>query len=243
MTSPDKLAEIHFAEEPALRLLERLGWKHVLAPELAEERDGERGVLLRGRLRRALLRLNEGLSAEQADRAIAALQRIEGSGIALNRAVHERLTYGLTLPEDDGGGPGSRIVRFFDFDDPEGGNEFAVTTQFRVRRGNERYDSDDDERTVRPDLVLFVNGIPLVVMEAKSPTLMGVWKTKAVRQLRRYQEADPGQLGAGAPALFATICPTSGTASPCSPRAQRPKAIFAPTLSNASTPTTAPSRG
>ena len=173
-------------------------------PSLPRNATGNAGCCCAGRLRRALLRLNEGLSAEQADRAIAALQRIEGSGIALNRAVHERLTYGLTLPADDGGGPGSRIVRFFDFDDPEGGNEFAVTTQFRVRRGNERYDSDDDERTVRPDLVLFVNGIPLVVMEAKSPTLMGVWKTKAVRQLRRYQEADPGQLGGGAPALFAT---------------------------------------
>ena len=55
---------------------------------------------------------------------------------------------------------------------------------------------------VIPDLVLFVNGIPLVVMEAKSPTLMDVWKTQAVRQLRRYQEAEPQWVGAGAPALF-----------------------------------------
>ena len=204
MTSPDKLNELNFAEEPARRLLERLGWKHVPPTELAGDRGSEREVLLRGRLQRALLRLNEGLTGVQADRAIDALRRIDGSGIALNRAVHERLAYGLTLPADKEGGPGSRVVRFFDFDDPENGNEFAVTTQFRVRRGNERYDSDDDERTVRPDLVLFVNGIPLVVMEAKSPTLMGVWKSKAVRQLRRYQEADPEQLGAGAPALFAT---------------------------------------
>ena len=96
MTSPGKLGELHFAGEPALRLLERLGWKHVPAPELAEERGGERGVLLRGRLRRALLRLNEGLSAEQADRAIDALQRIEGSGIGLNRAGTSA-AYGLTL--------------------------------------------------------------------------------------------------------------------------------------------------
>ena len=43
-----------------------------------------------------------------------------------------------------------------------------------------------------PDLVLFVNGIPLVVMEAKSPSLLDVWKSKAVRQLRRYQEAGFG---------------------------------------------------
>ena len=53
-----------------------------------------------------------------------------------------------------------------------------------------------------PDLVLFVNGIPLVVMEAKSPSLMEVWKTQSVRQLRRYQEADPQWRGKGTPALF-----------------------------------------
>ena len=77
-----------------------------------------------------------------------------------------------------------------------------VTTQFRVLRGNEKGDLNDDQRVVIPDLVLFVNGIPLVVMEAKSPTLMEVWKTQAVRQLRRCQEAEPQWSGAGAPALF-----------------------------------------
>ena len=55
---------------------------------------------------------------------------------------------------------------------------------------------------VIPDLVLFVNGIPLVVMEAKSPTLADEWKSLAVRQLRRYQEAGPEWAGAGAPELF-----------------------------------------
>ena len=94
-------------------------------------------------------------------------------------------------------------VRFFDFDHPEGGlNEYLVTTQFRVRRGNERGRVEDDERMVIPDLVLFVNGIPLVVMEAKSPSLLDVWKSNAVRQLRSYQEAGPEWQGSGAPELF-----------------------------------------
>ena len=94
-------------------------------------------------------------------------------------------------------------IRFFDFDHPEGGlNEYLVTTQFRVRRGNERGRVEDDERMVIPDLVLFVNGIPLVVMEAKSPSLLDVWKSNAVRQLRRYQEAGPEWQGSGAPELF-----------------------------------------
>ena len=52
--------------------------------------------------------------------------------------------------------------------------------------------------------MLFVNGIPLVVMEAKSPTFHKVWRTQAVRQLRRYQEAGSDWHGAGAPELFDT---------------------------------------
>ena len=79
---------------------------------------------------------------------------------------------GLTVEGPDG--RDTRTVRFFDFDDPVGGNEFVVTTQFRVRCGNERGDPNDDRKIVIPDLALFVNGIPLVVMEAKSPTLMDV---------------------------------------------------------------------
>ena len=55
---------------------------------------------------------------------------------------------------------------------------------------------------VIPDLVLFVNGVPLVVMEAKSPSLLDVWRSQAVRQLRRYQEAGPEWHGSGAPELF-----------------------------------------
>ena len=71
-----------------------------------------------------------------------------------------------------------------------------------MRRGNERGGSRNDERAVIPDLVLFVNGLPLVVMEAKSPSMLDVWKSKAVRQLRRYQEAGPEWHGTGAPELF-----------------------------------------
>ena len=120
-----------------------------------------------------------------------------------NQSVHEYLTYGMPLIVDGPRGRDSRTVRFFDFDQAEGGlNEFVVTTQFRVRRGNERGGADDDERMVIPDLVLFVNGVPLVVMEAKSPSLLDVWRSQAVRQLRRYQEAGPEWHGSGAPELF-----------------------------------------
>ena len=141
--------------------------------------------------------------------------------MARNQAVHEYLTFGLPLTVNTRRGQDTRNVRFFDFDHPEGGlNEFVVTTQFRVRRGNPSTSSgratgsgpstgsgrtgevEDDQQVIKPDLVLFVNGIPLVVMEAKSPSLLDVWKSQAVRQLRRYQEAGPEWHGVGAPELF-----------------------------------------
>ena len=202
MTSA-KLNEFNHAEDPARQLLEHLGWTYVLREELAAERDDEGEVLLKGRLRRALLLLNEWLTGAQADRAIFELEHIDATGMVRNQRVHEYLTYGMPLTVDGPRGRATRTVRFFDFDHPVGGlNEFVVTTQFRVRRGNERGNLEDDERLVIPDLALFVNGIPLVVMEAKSPSLLDVWKSRAVRQLRRYQEAGPEWAGSGAPELF-----------------------------------------
>ena len=201
--SPNKLNEFNHAEDPARLLLERLGWTYVPREALASERSGEREVLLRGRLRAALLHLNEWLTEVQAERVIFELENVNATGVARNQAVHEYLTYGMPLTVDGPRGRDTRTVRFFDFDHPEAGlNEFLVTTQFRVRRGNEREGPEDDERLVIPDLVLFVNGIPLVVMEAKSPSLLEVWKSQAVSQLRRYQEAGPEWQGRGAPELF-----------------------------------------
>ena len=201
--SPSRLNEHNHAEEPARLLLERLGWTYVPRDVLAEERGDQRDVLLKGRLKAALMRLNQWMTENQSDRVIFELEHIGETGITRNQSVHEYLTYGMSLTVDTKRGRGTPTVRFFDFDHPEGGlNEYVVTTQFRVRRGNERSRVEDDERMVIPDLVLFVNGIPLVVMEAKSPSLLDVWKSNAVRQLRRYQEAGPEWQGSGAPELF-----------------------------------------
>lgn len=183
-------------ETPGRDLLVRLGWRHFTAAELAAERGGERDSLLGGRLRAALLRLNEWMDDEQAERVIGRLRRSEGVGVVENRRVHEWLIYGMPFDTGGGSGPRTRSVRFFDFENPEGGrNEFVVTTQFPVRGGRDR---------IVADLVLFVNGIPLVVMEAKSPTVGPGWKSEAVEQLRRYQGLGPQYRDRGAPDLFRT---------------------------------------
>lgn len=188
--------EYTLAEDPGLDLLVQLGWRHLTAAALAAERGGERDSLLGGRLRAALLRLNEWMTEHEAERVIGRLRRSEGVGVVENRRVHEWLIYGMPFGTGGGSGPRTRSVRFFDFENPEGGrNDFVVTTQFPARGGRDR---------IVPDLVLFVNGIPLVVMEAKSPTVGPGWKTEAVEQLRRYQGLGPQYRDRGAPDLFRT---------------------------------------
>ena len=196
--SPSKLNEYNHAEAPARRLLESLGWTYVSRESLAQDRGDEREVLLKGQLRRALLLLNEWMTGTQADRAIFELEHIDTTGMARNQRVHQYLTFGLPLTVDGPRGMVTRTVRFFDFDHPVGGlNEFVVTTHFRVHRGN-----SDNQRPDILDMVLFINGIPLVVMEAKSPPLPYEWKSQAVRQLRHYLEAHPAWGGSGPPELF-----------------------------------------
>ena len=185
--------EKSISERPASDLLLRVGWSEFPRSELNRERNGEREVLLATRLSAALLRLNEWMGDAEAERVVGRLGREEGVGISENRRVHELLIYGMPFDAEGPGGRRTRTVRFFDFEHPTGGrNEFLVATQFRVAGPKD---------TVIPDLVLFVNGIPLVVMEAKSPTIGPRWKTEAVEQLLRYQGAGRYR-GKGAPDLF-----------------------------------------
>ena len=146
MTTPNKLNEYNRAEEPARELLVSLGWYYLSREQLATERSGEREVLLKDRLRSALLKLNEWITGAQAERVIFDLEHINAVGMARNQKVHEYLTYGMPLMVDSPRGRETRTVRFFDFEHPKSGlNEFVVTTQFRVRRSNERGNVDDDK--------------------------------------------------------------------------------------------------
>ena len=103
---PNRLNEFNHAEEPARWLLERLRWTYVPRETLAAERADEREVLLKGRLRRALLRLNEWMTEEQVERAVFELEHVNATGMARNQAVHEYLTYGMPLAVDTGPGTG-----------------------------------------------------------------------------------------------------------------------------------------
>ena len=185
--------ELHLAEDPAVELLESLGYTYVPPEALEPERASLKETILTGRLAAALKRLNPWLSETNVAKAVKAATRVPAAGLAeANEKLYTSLTYGIALEQDRGDGRKSHTVRFLDFDRPDR-NEWLVTRQYRVL-GSKKH--------VIPDVVVFVNGLPLAVIECKSPTIGDAWKAEAVKQLRRYQEADSRWKDQGAPRLF-----------------------------------------
>ena len=185
--------ELHLAENPAVELLESLGYTYVPPETLEGERVSFRETILIDRLAAAVQRLNPWLSATNVAAAVKAVTHVPAASLAeANRKIYTSLTYGIALEQDRGDGRKSHTVRFLDFDDPDR-NAWIVTRQYRVL-GSKKH--------VIPDVVVFVNGLPLAVIECKSPTIGDAWKAEAVKQLRRYQEADTTWKDQGAPKLF-----------------------------------------
>ena len=185
--------ELHLAENPAVELLESLDYTYVPPEDLEGERTSFKEAVLTGRLAAALKRLNPWLSQTNLTKAVKAVTQVPAASLAeANEKVYTSLTYGIALEQDLGGGRKSHTVRFFDFDRPDR-NQWMVTRQFKVLGA---------KKHIIPDVVAFVNGLPLAVIECKSPTIGDAWKSEAVKQLHRYQEAGTRWKDQGAPRLF-----------------------------------------
>lgn len=175
-------------ESAALAWLEAIGWRVAHGPDIApgttaaERRDyGE--VVLAQRLRDALARLNPDLPAEGLEDAFRKLTRPEGADlIQRNRAFHRMLVDGVTVEyrTEDGMIRGAQ-VRVLDFDDPDN-NDWLAVNQFAVV---------ENRHSRRPDIVLFVNGLPLVVIELKNPADEEATIWTALQQLQTYQAEIP----------------------------------------------------
>ena len=187
--------EATLSERPAVVHLRRLGYTYVAPEALDAERESPREVVVTRRLAAALRHLNPWLSDDNVQKAVRAVTTVQAASlIEVSEKLYTTLTYGISLEQDRGDGKKSHTVRFFDFEHPTG-NEFVVTQQFSVQGA---------KKHIRPDLVLLVNGIPLVVIECKSPTLGEGWKAEAIDQLSRYQELEARYRELGAPRLFET---------------------------------------
>ena len=147
------------------------------------ERTAYGQVALERRLRGALADLNPVLPASALDDAFRGLNRPEGSTLqARNRAFHRMLVDGVTVEHRDGEG---RIrgaqVKVVDFDDPAN-NDWLAVNQFTVT---------ENRNTRRPDVVLFVNGLPLGVIELKNPADEDATIWTAWQQLQTYKAELP----------------------------------------------------
>jgi type I restriction enzyme R subunit len=188
--------EINLSEEPAVRLLEALGYAFVPSEELEGERESLKEVILIPRLTKKLLEINPWLSEENLRKAVRAMTHVPAAGLMeANEKLHTSLAYSIAIEQDTGGvGKKSRDVFFIDFEHPEK-NEFLVTRQFKVAGPKDN---------IICDIVLFVNGLPLAVIECKSPTIQEPIN-KGLKQLFRYQELTDEYHERGAPGLFETM--------------------------------------
>ncbi|WP_035384733.1 type I restriction endonuclease subunit R [Ferriphaselus sp. R-1] len=174
-------------EDFAIKLFERLGYDYIHAPDIAPdgdrpERSSYDEVLLTGRLEAALKRINPKLSAALLQDALKEVQRIHSPELlANNEAFHRLLTEGVPVSTHKDGDQRGERVWLIDFARPEN-NEFVVANQFTVI---------ENHQNKRPDLVLFVNGIPLVVIELKNAADENATIKAAYQQLDTYKQAIP----------------------------------------------------
>ena len=179
-------------EQAALAWLHNLGWRTAHGPDIAPGTpDAERAdygdVILPQRLRDALARLNPDFPADAQDDAFRRLTRPQGTTLEVrNRAFHRMAVDGVTVEyRDAGGAVRGDQARVIDFDDPAN-NDWLAVNQFTVV---------ENRRERRPDVVLFVNGLPLAVVELKNPADEEATIWTAWQQLQTYK--------AEIPALFA----------------------------------------
>jgi len=174
-------------EEFAIELLERLGYHYIYAPEIAHdgerpERNSYEDVLLIERLQNAISRINPKLPIDSQVEALKEIQRINSPELlANNEAFHRMLTEGINVSYQKDGNDRGDLVWLIDFENPEN-NEFIVANQFTViENGNNK----------RPDVILFINGIPLVIIELKNPADENATVKSAFKQIETYKSIIP----------------------------------------------------
>lgn len=184
----DAYLEINASQRPALALLEAMGYTYISPADCDKQRGSRYHVLLRDILRGQLRRLNRYVyagaenefSAANIERAMEDLDEPLTDGLVrTSEKIYDALLLGKSYPETVGDGKMlSFNLRYIDWDNPQN-NVFHVTEEFAV-------DSRDRQHNARPDIVLFINGIPFAVIECKAPHIP---VEEAVGQMIRNQQA------------------------------------------------------
>ena len=171
----------------AIEQLAKLGYEYIYAPDIAydgenPERDSYAQVLLLKRLQNAVKRINHNIPADAQAEAIKEIQRIASPELLTNNETfHRLLTEGIPVSKRvDGHDRGDRVW-LIDFKNPKN-NDFIVANQFTIiENGNNK----------RPDVILFVNGIPMVVIELKNAADENTTVNSAYKQVETYKAIIP----------------------------------------------------
>ena len=184
--------ENDISKQPALELLQNLGYQYLSPDEALALRGGKTSnVLLEDVLRKQLRELNSirkgeykeiRFSEQNIENGVTALRNVpmEGGYLSGNEVVYNMLTLGKAFEQSIDGDKKSYTMRYIDWEHPEK-NLYHVTEEFAVTRTG----SSD---TYRPDIVLFVNGIPLVVIECKRPDKKDAEEQAISQHLRNQQD-------------------------------------------------------
>ncbi|MGD9676997.1 MAG: type I restriction endonuclease subunit R [Vulcanibacillus sp.] len=175
-------------EEATLEWFEELGYERIFAPDIAPdgeypEREDYGDVILSERLKEALTRINPKMPSEAIEDALRQITIPQSPSLIMNnKTFHRMITDGIDVQvKQQYGGYRTEKVYVFDFEKPLN-NEYMVANQFTiVEHGVEK----------RPDAIVFVNGIPLVVIELKSASDENVDITDAYNQLQTYKMTIP----------------------------------------------------
>ena len=183
--------EDHISQLPALKMLLNLGYTYLSPNDAMKERGGKTSsVLLEDILQSQLIKLNKirykgkfhDFSTSNIQSAIQFLKdfRMHEGYMEACKNVYDMLTLGISLEQSIEGDKKSYTVKFIDWQNPEN-NVYHVTEEYSVMRAG----SHDH---YRPDLVLFVNGIPLCIIECKRPDMKEPLKQAISQHLRSQQE-------------------------------------------------------
>ena len=174
-------------EQMTIEILQSRGYEYLYGPDIAPDgttpmRTSLGEVVLREKLEAAVRRLNPSLPAAVLDEAVKTVLRIGSTDLlADNEQFHDLLTQGVTVSVYEQGEERGKKVWLVDFDDPWN-NDFAVVNQFTVV---------ENGHNLRPDVVLFVNGLPLVVIELKNAADEEATITAAYNQIETYKAQIP----------------------------------------------------
>ncbi len=170
--------EFDYVEKPALELLQKLGYEYLEASQVEAERDSVNDVVLKNRLDAAIRRINPWMNDNNVNRAMRKITAVPGASLMeINKKIHNCLRESVvSFKQTIDGRFQDKSIYYIDYNHIENNNFLVVNqVQFLGRQGYSV-----------PDLVVYINGLPIAVLECKSPKVQDA-ASEAINDLHYYQ--------------------------------------------------------